>query len=116
MTDFIQIPAFFLVLSLTGIILYKRISVIRKNILMGRALDRSGNRTKRLKMMLLIAFGQKKMFKKFIPAFFHFFIYLGFIIINFEIAEFILDGLTGGHRTVLCWLMEGHSPGVCREL
>lgn len=48
--------------------------------------------------MLLIAFGQKKMFKKIIPAFLHFWIYAGFLIINLEVLEFILDGLLGTHR------------------
>ena len=48
--------------------------------------------------MLLIAFGQKKMFKRVIPAFFHFLIYTGFLIINLEVLEFIIDGLFGTHR------------------
>ena len=48
--------------------------------------------------MLLVAFGQKKMFKNFIPAFFHLLIYLGFILINIEILEIILDGVLGTHR------------------
>lgn len=48
--------------------------------------------------MLLIAFGQKKMFKRIIPAFLHFWIYAGFIIINLEVLEFILDGVLGTHR------------------
>jgi len=48
--------------------------------------------------MFLVAFGQKKMFKKFIPAVLHLFIYVGFIVINLEVLEFILDGLLGTHR------------------
>jgi ferredoxin len=47
---------------------------------------------------MLVAFGQQKMFKKIIPAFFHFWIYIGFLIINIEVLEFILDGLLGTHR------------------
>ena len=49
-------------------------------------------------MMLLMAFGQKKMFKRFIPAILHFFIYVGFLVINLEVLEFIIDGLAGTHR------------------
>jgi len=48
--------------------------------------------------MMLVAFGQKKMFKNFIPAFFHFLIYAGFILINAEVLEIILDGILGTHR------------------
>ncbi len=48
--------------------------------------------------MLLIAFGQKKMFKKPLPAVLHLFIYVGFLVINLEVLEFIIDGLLGTHR------------------
>ena len=48
--------------------------------------------------MMLVAFGQKKMFKRFIPAFLHFFIYVGFLVINLEVLEFVIDGLAGTHR------------------
>ena len=48
--------------------------------------------------MLLIAFGQKKMFKRLIPAVLHLFIYVGFLVINLEVLEFIIDGLLGTHR------------------
>lgn len=54
--------------------------------------------------MLLVAFGQKKMFKQFIPAFLHLLIYTGFIIINIEVLEFIVDGITGGHRSFAPYL------------
>ena len=46
----------------------------------------------------LVAFGQKKMFKRIIPAFLHLLIYVGFIVINLEVLEFIIDGLAGTHR------------------
>jgi len=48
--------------------------------------------------MLLIAFGQKKMFKRVVPAFFHLLIYVGFLIINLEVLEFMIDGILGTHR------------------
>ena len=48
--------------------------------------------------VLLIAFGQKKMFRRPIAALLHLLIYGGFIIINLEVLEFIIDGLTGRHR------------------
>jgi heterodisulfide reductase subunit C len=48
--------------------------------------------------MALLAFGQKKMFSKPIVGFFHFLIYIGFVLINIEILEIILDGILGTHR------------------
>jgi heterodisulfide reductase subunit C len=48
--------------------------------------------------MLLVAFGQQKMFKKLVPAVLHLFIYVGFLVINLEVLEFIIDGLFGTHR------------------
>lgn len=52
----------------------------------------------RWRKVILNALGQKKMFKRPIPAVLHFFVYAGFIIINIEILEIILDGLLGTHR------------------
>jgi heterodisulfide reductase subunit C len=89
---------FVIILAISGYFLIQRIIVIRKNIHLGRPENRSDQPNKRLKTMLLIAFGQKKMFKRVIPAFFHFLIYTGFLIINLEVLEFIIDGLFGTHR------------------
>lgn len=90
--------AFLLILGIAGFLLYKRISRISKNIKLGKDVDRSDNKSERIKTMLLVAFGQKKMFKRFIPAVLHFFIYLGFVLINIEVLEIIIDGITGQHR------------------
>ncbi len=65
---------------------------------MGRSEDRTDNSSDRWKTMLLVAFGQQKMFKRIIPAILHLFIYVGFVVINLEVLEFILDGLLGTHR------------------
>ena len=48
--------------------------------------------------------GQKKMFKNPLPAVFHFFIYAGFILINIEVLEIILDGILGTHRLFVPFL------------
>ena len=48
--------------------------------------------------MALLAFGQKKMFSKPIVGFFHFLIYIGFVLINIEVLEILLDGILGTHR------------------
>lgn len=86
------------ILFLTSLILYKRIKFIASTIRLGKDLKIEGDTKERWKNVLLIAFGQKKMFRKLIPAFFHLLIYAGFIIINFEVLEFIIDGITGQHR------------------
>src|SRR5690606_6730492 len=52
----------------------------------------------RLRIMLFVAFGQKKMFKRPFAALLHLFVYLGFCIINIEMLEIVIDGLFGTHR------------------
>ncbi len=89
---------FVLVLAVATYFLIRRISRIRSNIMLGQPKDRRDQTGNRLRTMLLVAFGQQKMFKKVIPAFFHFLIYAGFLIINLEVLEFIIDGLAGTHR------------------
>ncbi len=77
----------------------RNIRRIRRNIMLGRAEDRSDNPGKRWKNVALIAFGQRKMWKRPIPAVLHFFVYAGFVLINIEILEIVVDGLAGKHRT-----------------
>lgn len=71
---------------------------IRQNILIGRDIDRSDNSSERWKTMLLVAFGQKKMFQRPIPAILHLFIYAAFIITQIELIEIFVDGIAGTHR------------------
>jgi len=89
---------FFILLSLSGYGIYLSISRIRGNILLGRDEDRSGHVLTRIKNMSLLALGQKKMFKKPLPAMLHLFIYAGFLIVNLEMLEIVIDGLAGTHR------------------
>ena len=65
---------------------------------LGRKDDRSDKPSERLSQMILVAFGQKKMFKKFIPAFLHFCIYSAFLVTQIELIEIMIDGFTGNHR------------------
>jgi heterodisulfide reductase subunit C len=73
---------------------------VRSNILLGRDLNRSDNFWTRLKLMTLVAFGQKKMFSKPIPAFLHLALYVAFVITQIELIEILSDGLSGGHRSL----------------
>lgn len=96
--EYISQIAFLLVVGFFGFLLFKRITQIKKNILLGRDVDRTDQSGERWKTMLLVAFGQKKMFKRIIPAVLHMFIYVGFIVINLEVLEFLIDGVAGTHR------------------
>ncbi len=71
---------------------------IRRNILLGRDVDRSDNKSERWKIMTLVALGQKKMFKKPLPAFLHLCLYVAFVITQIELIEIFADGLSGNHR------------------
>src|SRR5439155_10819447 len=89
----------FIILVVFSIWLFaKNIKKIRRNILLGHDEDYSDNPSRRWKNVLLLAFGQKKMFRNPLVAVIHFFIYAGFIIINIEVLEIVLDGGLGSHR------------------
>lgn len=89
----------FLVVSALAIVLFsKKIMEIRRNILLGKDADLNDHSDQRWRNLILNALGQKKMFKNPLVAVLHFFVYAGFIIINIEILEIILDGITGHHR------------------
>ncbi|MBK8086878.1 MAG: (Fe-S)-binding protein [Chitinophagaceae bacterium] len=79
----------------------KKVKEIRRNILLGIDEDLTDNPSQRWKNMLLLAFGQKKMFKNPFVAVLHLFVYVGFVIINLEVLEIVLDGLLGTHRLFL---------------
>ncbi|MFP5041301.1 4Fe-4S dicluster domain-containing protein [Parasediminibacterium sp. JCM 36343] len=89
----------FIVLAAVSIYLFsKKAREIKRNIFLGKDENLNDNPKLRWKNLLLLAFGQKKMFKKPLVAVMHLVIYAGFIIINIEIVEIILDGLLGSHR------------------
>src|SRR5690606_35875907 len=71
---------------------------IIQNIRLGRNERRTNEPGRRLRTMLLVAFGQKKMFKRPFAALLHLFVYLGFCIINLEMLEIVIDGVFGTHR------------------
>ncbi len=71
---------------------------IRRNILLGKDISITDNKLQRLKVMTLVALGQKKMFAKPIPAVLHLFLYTAFVITQIELIEIVLDGFTGHHR------------------
>lgn len=89
----------FAIILLFAVILFtlKSKKIIR-NIKLGRSENRSDRPIDRIRATILVALGQKKMFKRPIPAFLHFFVYAGFVIINIEMMEIVIDGVVGSHR------------------
>lgn len=92
----------FAILLVAGVWLFaKNIRTIRRNILIGRDTDRSDNKPLRWKTMMRVALGQSKMMTRPIPALLHIFVYVGFVIINIEVLEILIDGVAGTHRVLM---------------
>jgi ferredoxin len=94
----IQELLFVIAFGLAVYLFSRKAAQIRRNILLGRDVQLNDEPALRWKNVLLLAFGQKKMFRKPLVAVLHFFVYAGFVIINLEILEIILDGILGTHR------------------
>jgi len=89
----------FSVILIAGIVFFIRnIKRIVRNIRLGRSEDRSDHAELRWKQMAKIALGQSKMGKRPVSALLHLIVYVGFIIINIELLEIVLDGIFGTHR------------------
>lgn len=89
----------FVVLLAISIFLFARkVRDIKANINLGKDEPYNDHPDQRWKNVLLLAFGQKKMFRKPLVALMHFVIYAGFIIINIEVLEIMIDGIFGTHR------------------
>lgn len=89
----------FIVLALAAFYLFfRKVKAIRRNILIGRAEDRTDRSGERWKNVALLALGQQKMFKRPVPAVLHFLVYAGFVLINIEVLEILIDGMFGQHR------------------
>src|SRR5687768_6890476 len=89
----------FIALAAIAIWLFaKQVKFIRRNINLGRDEEMKDNPGARWRNTLLMAFGQKRMFDKPLVGLLHFAVYAGFVIINIEILEIILDGIFGTHR------------------
>ena len=69
-----------------------------RNIKLGKDINRSDRKRERWNNMAMIALGQSKMVKRPVAGFLHIIVYVGFVIINIEVLEIIIDGLFGTHR------------------
>jgi ferredoxin len=102
--QFIPQVLFVLLAGFASWLFFKKAVIIRRNILLGKDANDAPNTAMRWKNMLLIALGQKKMFKNPLVALMHLVIYGGFIIINLEVLEIVLDGAFNQHRLFLGFL------------
>ena len=95
----------FTVLVITALYIFSNnIKKIYRNINLGISIDRNDNKKVRLIQMLRIAFGQSKMIDKPIVGILHIVVYVGFLVINIELLEIIVDGVLGTHRVFAPYL------------
>ncbi|TXE16978.1 (Fe-S)-binding protein [Psychroflexus gondwanensis] len=94
------IPQFIFVIVLIAAFLFfaKNVSSLKRNINLGKDVDRKDHKNLRFKKMMKIALGQSKMVVKPISGTLHIIVYVGFIIINIEVLEIMIDGIAGTHR------------------
>ncbi|WP_262149862.1 4Fe-4S dicluster domain-containing protein [Chryseobacterium foetidum] len=89
----------FVILLVAGFGLFaKSLQKIYRNIQLGRAINRSDRKAERWETMARVALGQSRMVKRPISGILHIFVYVGFVIINIEVLEIIIDGVFGTHR------------------
>lgn len=89
---------FLLLLSAAVYLFTVNIRKVIRNIRLGRSLDRTDRTSERWKTMALVALGQSKMITRPVAGLLHIFVYAGFVIINIEVVEILIDGLAGTHR------------------
>jgi heterodisulfide reductase subunit C/NADH:ubiquinone oxidoreductase subunit 6 (subunit J) len=102
-----QIAFFIVLVAGIGFFTFNIRRVIR-NVKLGRKVDRSDNPGERFAKMAKVAIGQSKMVKRPFAGFLHIIVYVGFIIINIEVLEIIIDGVFGTHR-ILSFLGSGYN-------
>ena len=96
--ELVQQILFIILVAFAVFLFWQKVKEIRANINLGQDEDLTDHKPERWRNVLLLALGQKKMFRYPLVGIMHFVIYAGFIIINIEIFEIILDGLLGTHR------------------
>ncbi|MCB0657975.1 MAG: (Fe-S)-binding protein [Saprospiraceae bacterium] len=90
---------FFTLITITVFYLaFRRYRRVARIIYLGKNEEISGHRKLRWRNVLLVAFGQQKMFKRWLPALFHGFIYVAFLLTQIELIEIFIDGFSGRHR------------------
>jgi heterodisulfide reductase subunit C len=89
---------FLVLISAATLLFVVNIRKVRRNIFLGKAIDRSDHSSERWKTMAMVALGQSKMVSRPVAAVMHIFIYVGFVLINVEVLEMFVDGVFNTHR------------------
>lgn len=95
---------FLLVLIAATTLFVKNVKKINQNIHLGKAIDRTDNPKERWANMARIALGQSKMVKRPLAGILHVVVYVGFLLINIELLEIVVDGILGTHRVFAPYL------------
>jgi len=91
--------AIFLAVLVSGVLFFaKNVGKLKRNIALGRDLEITGSKKEHWNNLLMIALGQSKMVRRPVSGILHVVVYLGFIIINIEVLEIVIDGIFGSHR------------------
>ena len=89
----------FLIIIAAGFgLFFQKLKKLQRNIMLGKAIDRTDHPDERWRVMARVAMGQSKMGARPVAGFLHMLVYLGFIIVNIELIEILVDGLFGTHR------------------
>ena len=89
----------FLLVLIAGVGYFtKNIRKVIRNIKLGQKIDVSDHKAERYSNVARIALGQSKMVVRPVAGSLHIIVYVGFIIINIEVLEIIIDGIFGTHR------------------
>ena len=96
--EFLPNVVFVFLLLTASVIFTKNILKIKNNISLGKTIDRNDKPVERWKNMARIALGQSKMVKRPVAGLLHVVVYIGFLVINIELFEIIVDGIFGTHR------------------
>lgn len=89
----------FIVLFIAAVVIFAlKMRKVRRNIWLGRDVKINDHPAERWKVMAMVAMGQSKMVTRPLAGFLHILVYLGFILINIEVLEIVIDGATGSHR------------------
>lgn len=98
--QYIEQLIFVIVLGVAIYFFIKKVKQIRRNIFLGKDEIINDQKTERWKVMAKVALGQSKMVVRPVAGFFHILIYIGFVLINIEVLEILIDGVAGTHRSL----------------
>ncbi len=98
--QYVQQILFAIALGVAVYFFVNKVKSIRRNIFLGKDKEINDNKSERWKTMARVALGQSKMVVRPIAGILHIIVYVGFVLINIEVLEILIDGLFGTHRVL----------------